>query len=195
MIIVPADIELSIYQWNKEEGKKSAYVYKSDDFDIVKTVYDVSGNPPLPSGFPEGPDSWANRYSTRRKFFPVAENTFVWQCLTSKAGKLTVLGGQTIDLEVDQGFILGAATNGNAGEFYYVTIEDGQNEDKVTTRQAYMIHAKLDGSIILKKSLDTSKEGLNIWNFSESCMLVFGGDAVRIHVTRKMSKSNDGLNH
>ena len=165
-------------------------------FDILKTVYDVPGLPSEPSGFSECPDSWANTYSTLRKFFPVAEKTFVWQCQTFKDGKVTVLGGSTFDFEIEDGFVLGAATNGKEGEFYYVTIEDVCNkDDKDSTRQAYMIHAKLDGSTILKKELDTSKEGLDIYELAESCMLVFNGDAVRIHITRKMTRSNDGLNH
>lgn len=69
------------------------------------------------------------------------------------------------------------------------------NEDKVSTRQAYLIQAKEDGSIIKKKSLDTSKKGLNIWNLAESCLLNFSGSKISLHVTRRMSKADDGLNH
>jgi hypothetical protein len=69
-----------------------------------------------------------------------------------------------------------------------VTIEDGSNDDKVSTRLAYLINAKLDGTEILNNELDVTKDILNIWKYAESCMLTFDGSSkLSIHVTREMS--------
>jgi len=70
----------------------------------------------------------------------------------------------------------------------------------VSVRKAFMIHAKCDGSVILKKALDCSKENLNIYRWGKdngfnSCSIQFNGKCIRLHVTRFMTDSGDGLNH
>ena len=178
VVIVPAEVQMSTYVWNLESKSKNAYVFKGSDFQILKTVYDVQGDPPTAEDYPDGPNSWLNRYGDRRKFFKVGTNKYVWQDKTTKGGKITTFSGNeatTIDVAIDTGFILAAATNGDAGKIYYISIQDGNNPDKVTTRIAYLIHANEDGSTILKKSLDTTSWGINIWELAESCLLTYGG--------------------
>ena len=136
-VIVPAEVQLSTFKWNQEPNSKSAIVYKGDNFQILKTVYDVQGNPPTAADYPNGPNSWNNRYGDRRKFFKVAPNKYAWQDKTTKGGKITSFSSKeatTIEVAIDTGFILAAATNGDAGKIYYILIEDGKNPDKKTTR-------------------------------------------------------------
>jgi hypothetical protein len=125
LAFVPAKTALSSYVWTEQKGSKSAYIFKSDSFSIKKTIYDVSGNPPTPSDYVDGPTGWRNRYGDRRKFFAVGPTSYVWQCKTTMVGKLTTFvqtTQMTIDLDVDEGFILAAATAGRDDEIYYVTI-------------------------------------------------------------------------
>ena len=200
IVIVPANVELSTYIWKENKDSRSAYIFKSNQFDIVKTVYKAKkADAPTPADYEYGPNSWANRYGDRRKFFNLGENKVVWQDKTTKAGQITVFTDtqqKTFDFKVDEGFILASAVKGNDGTFYYVLIQDGKNEDKVTPREAYLVHAnEKDASTITRKALDTSREKLNIWELSESCLLSFNGEKVALHVTRTMAQSSDGLNH
>lgn len=62
LIFTPCDMELSVYQWTKKDGCKKACVFKNNNFQICKTVYDVAGMPYTPEHFLDGPDTFANRY-------------------------------------------------------------------------------------------------------------------------------------
>ena len=83
-------------------------------------------------------------------------------------GKITCFqkdGSTTHGVDIDQGFLLGAGVAGKPGCFYYVIFQDGNSGDKVSPIKAYLIHAKLDGSCILKKELDCSKEKIDIYEW------------------------------
>lgn len=77
-MITPPEADLSVYQWSSQKGCKKATVFKSEAFDILKTVYEVNGEPPTPADYEGGPTTWANVYGDRRKYFKVGKNCYVW---------------------------------------------------------------------------------------------------------------------
>ena len=98
-------------------------------------------------------------------------------------------------MEITEGFKLGAGVKGKDGCFYYCFFQDGDAGDKTSVRQAFLVHAKLDGSCVKKAELDCGEDCLNIYEWSEGCTLEFNGSCISIHVTRRMVVSPDGLNH
>lgn len=129
----------------------------------------------------------------------------MWQDLNTRKGQLTELSDwsqETIEFEIPQDHILGAAIKGESGEIYYFTIEEGSPSDKYSIRDAYIFKVNYQGDVITKKAVDTSKEsGLNIYSMHTSCMLAYDDGAVSgtpllaMHLARTMTKGDDGLNH
>lgn len=106
----------------------------------------------------------------------------------------------SVEIEVPAKHILAAATNGEPGEIFYFTIEEGEPADKFSTRPAYFYKADYAGNVIKKKQLDTTKNsGLNIYAMHTSCLLAYSntGDEpiLSIHMARTMTAAYDGLNH
>jgi hypothetical protein len=180
-VFAPADVTLSTYIWNESGSSKCATIFKNARFDIELTIFDIDGNPPVPGDFTDGPTGWRNRYGDRRKFFPVGPTSYVWQDKSSKCGKLTTFEGTTlttVDLEVDADFVLASATAGQDGEIFYFLVQDGCANDKVTPRDAFLVRAKTTGEVVMKKPVDTTKEGLNIYELAESCNLTLNNESV-----------------
>lgn len=69
-------------------------------------------------------------------------------------GYLTEFGewtSATTELDIPEKHILAAAIKGEPGELFYFTIEEGEPEDKYSTRPAYLYKTDYAGNIILKK--------------------------------------------
>jgi hypothetical protein len=62
-----------------------------------------------------------------------------------------------VELEITQGHVLAAATKGESGEIYYFTIEEGESDNKHSSREAYLYKADYAGNTIVKTQLDTTK--------------------------------------
>lgn len=104
------------------------------------------------------------------------------------------------ELEVPNGHVLAAATKGEDGEIFYFTIEEGEPDNKRSTREAYLYKADYAGNTILKTQLDTKKEtGINIYGMHSSCMLAYNNKLenpiLSMHMARTMTAAYDGLNH
>jgi hypothetical protein len=79
-------------------------------------------------------------------------------------------------MPIEEGHTLGAAVCSNKPNcFYYVTFENDCAGDCVTPRKACIIHANLDGSVILKKEIDTSKKGLDLYKWEMGAVLTCDG--------------------
>jgi hypothetical protein len=179
IVIVPCESELSVYKWTKGDGCKKACIFKHDKIEICKTVYDVSGVPYRPCNFDYGPDHACNIQGDRRRFFCIGGCSYAWQCQATGHGKISCFEATkstTCGMPIEEGHTLGAAVCSNKPNcFYYVTFENDCAGDCVTPRKACIIHANLDGSVILKKEIDTSKKGLDLYKWEMGAVLTCDG--------------------
>lgn len=64
---------------------------------------------------------------------------------------------QTFKFEIPNRHVLGAATKGEDGEIFYFTIEEGEPDDKSSTREAYFYLMDYEGNQLKKNQFDTSR--------------------------------------
>jgi hypothetical protein len=71
----------------------------------------------------------------------------------------------------------------------------------MSVRDAYFYKINYQGDIILKKKVDTSIDGLNVyctgdyWSMLLAYGTISGKQLLGLHMSRSMTKSYDGLNH
>ena len=56
-----------------------------------------------------------------------------------------------------------------------MTFENDCAGDSVTPRKACIVHAKLDGTVIRQKEIDTSNEGLDLYKWEMGAVLTLNG--------------------
>ena len=162
--------------------------------------------PYKPQDFDYGPNTYANRYSTLRRYHFVGyddRNIVVWQDLNNFKGYITEFfewDTKTSEFEITEGHVLGSAIKGEDGEIFYFTIEEGEPADKFSTREAFLYKIDYEGNIKKKAPLDTTKEnGINIYGMHTSCQLAYNSQIdnprLSIHMARTMTQAYDGLNH
>ncbi len=200
-LFVPAAQRVSVYAELNSEieggGVEGGRIKSTDLGDLLKYRYRINGTLfDTRSGFDYGPDTWKNRYSSQRHFFPVMEEGelgVVWQDTSDTSIHLTWLGNGlvnpvNISLRNTRAEILVAAVGDEIGSIYYLTIqggdgseddgseddasEDDASEDDASetkaARTATLYKMSSSGGTVISSILDTSRSGLNIVSFSDS---------------------------
>lgn len=99
-----------------------------------------------------------------------------------------------------EGMRLAGGTADDAGNVYYLVIEDApRNRAEGFEVQAILHKAQADGSSAIQKALDVSKAGTNIYDFSASALhsvnMRYSKGSLGVILPRRMHKSRDGLKH
>ncbi len=206
-LFVPAATRVSVYT-ELNPGVEGARIQSNELGDLLKYRYRMEGTPfDTRNGFPNGPNTWENRYSPRRNFFPVAEGGelgVVWQDTGDMSVHLTWLGGEMTApadtvLANARSEVLAAAAGDEGGNIYYLTIQPGEGADSDTARSATLYKAGRNGGEISSSIQDTSKDGLNMVTFTGNigytADLKYAGGMLGLMLGRQMHRASDGLNH
>jgi len=172
--------------------------------EVLKYRYSVNGTPfDTVQDFNFGPNIWNNTYSDARHFFHVQKTNgqigIVWQDSGNQSVRLTWAGADlkshnTVELPNSSQEILTVATYDEKGYIYYLTIQSGSGVNTDSSRTSTFYKVSDSGQTIVKQSLDTSKDGLNIVEYDNASLRYSNGN-LALMLGRTMHKSDDGLNH
>jgi hypothetical protein len=112
----------------------------------------------------------------------------------------TLRSHETHELTAVAGMRLAGGTTDDAGNVYYLTIQDAQRNRADGLEVAAVMHrARFDGTGAIERALDVSKQGVNIYDFSSgvlrSASLRHSKGVIGVMLPRRMHKSGDGLRH
>ncbi len=112
----------------------------------------------------------------------------------------TLRSHETHELTAAAGMRLAGGTSDEAGNVYYLTIQDAPRNRTAEFEVAAVMHkARLDGTGAIQRALDVSKQGVNIYDFSSgvlrSANMRHSKGMVGVMLPRRMHKSGDGLRH
>ena len=107
---------------------------------------------------------------------------------------------QTHELSALAGMRLAGGTSDDAGNLYYLTIQDAPAARAEGFEVAAVLHkARFDGSGATERALDVQKSGLNIYDFSadalRSASMRYSNGVLGVMLPRRMHMSGDGLRH
>ena len=162
--------------------------------------------------YTETPTDWANTYGDNKHFHYVGKTAegspmVVWQDTKSGDVQLTTINEFTTSstkLKIDKGVKLGCATEGEAGELFYITFSENtkKDKDKDTPIKIVLYKASTDGKVIKDSKPKADKDkGMSVWSWdkTDSCHLLYNKkDAtpnLGLHYSRTNPRSPDGLNH
>ncbi|WP_299461011.1 hypothetical protein [uncultured Microscilla sp.] len=139
-------------------------------------------------------------YGRNRQFFllksPKNRVQMIWQDKKNKRIYLSnFMAGfksqQNVPLYNPQKADLLAATNDTQGNLYYFTYQGSKGNTRVA-----LYKATISGKFLKTKQYDTSKKGLNIYNFRNYMVsLQHTQGKIALMIGRTMHKSGDGLHH
>lgn len=201
-VFAPSRLRVSTYTL-LAANIEGALVARNALVDVNKFRYTIAGQTLFDTrlGFNYGPGSWNNLYSIARQFFIVYNAAqqvgVVWQNKLDKSIKLTWISNNsfsTINLSNTHNELLTSATFDGAGALYYLTVQAGDGAPN-TARTATLYKTKDTGELLVSRSLDTSKTGLNMVAFFNVASLKYANSTLGLMLSRKMHQSGDGLNH
>ena len=105
---------------------------------------------------------------------------------------------RTFNYESIDNYVLAAAITGKPGELYYLLVEKGNKGNKGSNVAARLFRSKSDSSsqirsVILNTASTTS--GLDIFEISTSCSLVYQEANLVLYISRLRTKDNQNKNH
>lgn len=78
---------------------------------------------------------------------------------------------------------------------YYAIAQKGELADKKASLAMYLCKAEVGtGRVVKQERVPTGKEEMNLHEF-DTCQLAISGKWIGMVLSRKMTQSNDGLNH
>lgn len=129
----------------------------------------------------------------------------LWQDARNQAISITWLrddhrGHDTYELSSEQGMRLAGGTTDDAGNVYYLTVQDAPHDRAEGFEVAAVMHrAQFDGKSASRSALDVSRGGVNIYDFNRSVLrsanLRYSKGLIGVVLPRRMHKSGDGLRH
>jgi hypothetical protein len=208
-LFVPSNKKVSVFT-QLSTGIEAAAIKQTSIGRLSKYRYSINGTPfDTVLDFTASPSTHQNIYSLTRQFFLVQNTTqqigIVWQDKTNFTLQLTWLDSNlqsmsSVSLFNPNNETLAAATFDSNGHIYYLTIQTGNGSSTETARSATLFKVTTNGQKVTQRSLDTSKNGLNIVSFDDGTFkyvasLNYSNKKLGLIVARQMHKSNDGLNH
>ena len=182
----------------------------TEKYDILQQSYPIESTAtPFDNAvdFQVSPFSWSNRYSRKREYFPTLHDgnlAVVWQDQVTDSSKVyySKFDGavqQYEEIELHSDFTddaLAAATTDDDGNIYYLMLQHGDGSADESSRRATLYKANSNGSLLLKRSIDTSTNGLNMVEFDRwGADMRYSAGTLGLMVGRIMHASNDGLHH
>lgn len=209
--VVPSSVDVSIWP-SAPDGSttRKATIFDTTDLALYAELFEEDGIDPFEAktDFNKGPSHWEHRYGSQKYFTKVTKDNgatdgVVWQDQTSEKIYVTwetSSGHTTINLARSSGHILVAAASNSDGDIIYLTMKDTSNGDKVTSLSVKGYKVSDDGNQLMSKNFNTKKSGgLDVYEYFQSgSSLVWdheGTNKLGWMLSRKMTKSGDGLNH
>ncbi len=204
-VFVPAMQKLSVFS-TLDNGVEGAQLKTTVLGNVLKYRYPVN-NVPFDTrlDFTGSPNTWSNVYALTKQFFLLPNNNnlgMLWQDQNNAALYLTWMGTDlqsphTVSLPNNSNEDLAAVTHDGAGGIFYLTIQEGSGTDTEIARTATLYVVNQSGQLLRKKSLDTSRNALNMVTFTHNnaADLHYLNGKLGLMLARQMHRGNDGLNH
>jgi len=195
---------------NDVEG---AIVHQDSQYNVLAMRFDIGPNmsPFNPSkDWNHGPKDWNYRYGTLKRFFVVYKSNgdegVVWQDTVTLSVYVTWMGTKlqshnniNLAIPTQREYYLEAAAGNNNGDIALVLLAiDPLVDDKVTSNSLKGFKFDMNGNILVEVDYDTSKNGLNIYEFFQSgASMVWNTETnqIGLMISRIMTQSSDTLNH
>lgn len=183
-------------------GVEGSTIHTDHNLTIEVVKMGLPDAPYTPESFTHGPDSHYNCYSPNRNFWRIqlpGKEAVVWESPNAGDFYLTHFSrkdfsSKTTKLETKKGYVLGAAT-GDSQFLYYSTAESGEASNKKGTKVMFLTKADIHtGKILKQEKIPTGKNEANVFCF-DTCNLALSGQTIAMVVSRRMTQSDDGLNH
>jgi len=208
IVLQPSTTRMSI--WPLEaEGVEAAYLAGSGEaFGLTARRFTVPGQPFVPDlHWDNGPGTHAGNYGTYKRFFVVkhadGREGVVWEDFENQAVKLTwlaadFLSSETLELVSLSSLLLVCAAGDDQGDVVLFLGSEGAPSDKTATSSAEVVKFNAAGTELLRKSLPTSAQEMNVYAFSSSgASIAWDTDSgtIGVSLARTMTRASDGLNH